>query len=111
LKTLLRAALFLAVAAMPAAARQKEIVFLAGPRDHGMPGRHEYEKDLRSLAWALEHATNVPALKTRVVLGRVPHDISVLANASVNARQEPGHRKHRDGRGRHRGAPPAGRIP
>jgi type 1 glutamine amidotransferase len=83
LKTLLRAALFLAVAAMPAAARQKEIVFLAGPRDHGMPGRHEYEKDLRSLAWALEHATNVPALKTRVVLGRVPHDISVLANASV----------------------------
>ncbi len=33
-------------------AAKKTIVFLAGPKDHGRPGngRHEYEKDLRSLA-------------------------------------------------------------
>ena len=32
----------------------KKIIFLAGPKDHGMPGRHEHEKDLRILAAALE---------------------------------------------------------
>ena len=29
----------------------RKIVFLAGPKDHGAVGRHEYEKDLRELAW------------------------------------------------------------
>ena len=28
----------------------KKILFLAGPKDHGAPGRHEHEKDLRILA-------------------------------------------------------------
>lgn len=80
---LVRVVMLFAVTAAPAAARQKEIVFLAGPRDHGAPGRHEYEKDLRALAWSFEHATNIPAVKARVIVGRVPQDIALLANAAV----------------------------
>ena len=30
----------------------KKIIFLAGPKDHGMPGRHEHEKDLRKIGRA-----------------------------------------------------------
>lgn len=41
----------------PATAQDRQIVFLAGPKDHGRPGRHEYEKDLRALAWSLENAS------------------------------------------------------
>jgi len=37
------------------------IVFLAGPRDHGMQGRHEYEKDLRVLSEAFAAAANAMA--------------------------------------------------
>ena len=36
-----------------------QIVFWAGPKEHGAPGRHEYERDLTELAWQLEHATNL----------------------------------------------------
>ena len=43
-----------APAAQDARAGGKKIIFLAGPKDHGMPGRHEHEKDLRILAAALE---------------------------------------------------------
>ena len=35
---------------------RKKILFLAGPRDHGVPGRHEYERDLNTLAQSLEQA-------------------------------------------------------
>src|ERR1044071_4086037 len=60
----------------------KKIVFLAGPKEHGAPGRHEYEKDLRELAWSLEHATNLKgAVKTVVLVGKAPKDLSVLQDA------------------------------
>ena len=60
----------------------KKIVFLAGPKEHGAPGRHEYEKDLRELAWSLEHASNLKgAVKTVVLVGKAPKDLSVLADA------------------------------
>src|SRR5579884_2581248 len=49
----------------------KKIVFIAAPKDHGVPGRHEYEKDLRVLAWCLEHASNVKGISTKVIVGRV----------------------------------------
>ena len=40
-----------AIMAVPAQAQApRKIVFLAGPKEHGDPGRHEYEKDLRELA-------------------------------------------------------------
>ena len=48
----------------------KKIVFLAGPKEHGAPGRHEYEKDLRELAWSLEHASNLKGNIKTVVRAR-----------------------------------------
>lgn len=62
-----------------------KIVFLAGPKDHGAPGRHEYEKDLRELAWMLENATNLGdrPIVTEVFVGRAPRDLSVLADADL----------------------------
>src|SRR4051812_7437718 len=68
--------------AAPAQAQApKKIVFLAGPKEHGAPGRHEYEKDLRELAWSLEHASNLKHVKTVVLVGKAPKDLSVLQDA------------------------------
>ena len=61
----------------------REIVFLAGPKDHGMPGRHEYEKDLRFLAHCLETSPNLPGLTTKVHVGPAPRDLSFFENAAV----------------------------
>src|SRR3954463_6533418 len=61
----------------------RKIVFLAGPKEHGAPGRHEYEKDLRELAWSLEHASNLKGIKTVVLVGKAPKDLSVLQNAAA----------------------------
>jgi type 1 glutamine amidotransferase len=61
----------------------KKIVFLAGPKEHGAPGRHEYEKDLREIAWSLEHASNLKNIKTVVLVGKAPRDLSVLRDASA----------------------------
>jgi hypothetical protein len=66
-----------------AGAQTKQILFLAGPRDHGVAGRHEYEKDLRALASALETSSNVSGVTTRVVVGRAPSDLSEYANVSA----------------------------
>jgi len=66
-----------------AATQTRKIVFLAGPKDHGAPGRHEYEKDLRELAWSLENATNVKGIKTEVLIGKAPKDLAVLEDASA----------------------------
>lgn len=68
--------------ARPATAAKK-IVFLAGPKEHGPPGRHEYEKDLRELAWSLEHATNLKGLETRVIVGKPPRDLRVFEDAAL----------------------------
>jgi hypothetical protein len=76
-----------AQAATPAAAQApagtKKIVFLAGPKDHGAVGRHEYEKDLRELAWSLENASNLEDITTEVLVGKAPRDLSVLEDASA----------------------------
>jgi len=66
------------------AARTK-IVFLAGPKQHGPPGRHEYEKDLRELAWQLEHAANLKHLNivTEVIVGTAPRDLNRLKDADL----------------------------
>jgi type 1 glutamine amidotransferase len=62
-----------------------KVVFLAGPKDHGAPGRHEYEKDLRELAWMLENAANLQNLniETEVFVGRAPRDLSLLEDADL----------------------------
>src|SRR3954470_8982496 len=62
----------------------KKIVFWAGPKEHGAPGRHEYERDLTELAWQLEHATNLHGVKTVVkVVTKPPRDISELKDADA----------------------------
>jgi len=64
-------------------ATKKKIVFLAGPKDHGAVGRHEYEKDLRELAWQLEKATNLRNIETVVLVGKAPRDLTVLEDAAA----------------------------
>jgi type 1 glutamine amidotransferase len=76
--------LLLPVVVTPQVQTKKKIIFLAGPKDHGAVGRHEYEKDLRELAWQLEKATNLPAgIETAVLVGKAPRDLSVLEDASA----------------------------
>ncbi|HTO03515.1 MAG TPA: ThuA domain-containing protein [Opitutus sp.] len=62
---------------------QKEIIFLAGPKDHGMPGRHEHEKDLRILAHCLETAANLSGIATKMFVGKAPRDLAEFRNAAV----------------------------
>ena len=85
-------ALACAVAGLAAGASQpgagarpvgKKIVFLAGPKDHGAEGRHEYEKDLRILATALGSATNLKGITTEVHVGKAPRDPAVYADAAA----------------------------
>ena len=83
LLTGLAAAIFGFAAGAAAQTTATEIVFLAGPKDHGFPGRHEYEKDLRVLAAALEAAPNLGDIETRVFVGKAPQDLALLANADV----------------------------
>ena len=62
---------------------KKKIVFLAGPKDHGVPGRHEYEKDLRILAHCLENSPNLKDVSTQVYMGKAPRDLNELKGAAV----------------------------
>src|SRR4051812_36461612 len=59
------------------------IVLFAGPKQHGSPGRHEYEKDLRELAWLLEHSGAARTVKTEVIVGQKPRDLASLASADA----------------------------
>jgi type 1 glutamine amidotransferase len=76
-------ALMLLGVAQPALADTKKVLFLAGPRDHGAPGRHEYERDLRTLATSLEQATNLGGVTTQVVLGALPRDLEAVRGAAA----------------------------
>ena len=67
----------------PAVAQTKKILFLAGPRDHGMPGRHEYERDLRTLAESFDNASNLNDITTQVIVGRLPRDLTPIKGAAV----------------------------
>lgn len=59
------------------------IILFAGPKQHGSPGRHEYEKDLRELAWLLEHSGASRQVKTEVIVGQKPRDIAALESADA----------------------------
>lgn len=67
----------------PAFAADKKILFVAGPRDHGASGRHEYELDLRTLAESFDNATNLPGVHTEVLVGKLPRDLTAVRTASV----------------------------
>jgi hypothetical protein len=76
-------ALLLAACCLPAEAADTKILFLAGPRDHGAPGRHEYERDLRTLAQSIENSTNLPGVKTQVIVGSLPRDLEAVKDAAA----------------------------
>jgi hypothetical protein len=80
-----RASILLLVAlfGFSAHAQTKKIVFVAGPKDHGAPGRHEHEKDLRVLAYSLENSSNVKGVTTKVIVGQAPRDLAELKDAAV----------------------------
>src|SRR6476469_457005 len=61
----------------------KKILFLAGPRDHGLPGRHEYERDLKTLAQSFEQSTNVHGLTTQLIVGTLPRDLAAVQDAAA----------------------------
>ena len=67
---------------IPAYAQARKVVFVAAPKDHGVPGRHEYEKDLRVLAYCLEHSSNLTGITTKVYVGKAP-GIDELKDAAV----------------------------
>ncbi len=69
--------------AAPVAAETKKILFLAGPRDHGGPGRHEYERDLRTLAESFDKASNLKNVTTQVIVGQLPRDLEAVKDAAV----------------------------
>jgi hypothetical protein len=60
-----------------------KILFLAGDRDHGAPGRHEYQRDLRTLAQSFENSTNVTDVTTQVVVGKAPRDLALYKDVAV----------------------------
>ena len=71
------------VMSAPAYAQAKKIVFIAGVKDHGSPGRHEYEKDMRVLAYCLENASNLKGITTKIYVGAPPEDINELSDAAL----------------------------
>jgi len=81
---LIAASLVLAQAAVAQAPTvAKKILFLAGPRDHGAPGRHEYERDLRTLAQSLEQSTNVRGITTQLIVGVLPRDLAAVHDVAA----------------------------
>ena len=80
---LLTALLGAAAGHAQSADRAYKILFLAGPKQHGAPGRHEYEKDLGELAWSLEHAANVKGITAKVMVGVTPRDLSLIEDADA----------------------------
>jgi type 1 glutamine amidotransferase len=83
LRPYLLAALSLLGTAHFAAADTKKILFLAGPRDHGAPGRHEYERDLKTLAQSLEQASNLGGVTTQLIVGALPRDLAAVRDAAA----------------------------
>lgn len=63
--------------------QRKRIVFIAGPKDHGGPGAHEYEKDLRLLKRCLDTSPGIKGLSTAIHVGRAPRDIRELKDAAT----------------------------
>ena len=71
------------IGAAPSVAQGPKILFLAGPRDHGAPGRHEYERDLRTLAQSMEQANNLRGVTTQLIVGALPRDLAPVRDAAA----------------------------
>ena len=66
-----------------AIAESHKILFLAGPRDHGAPGRHEYERDLRTLALSFVNASNLEGVTTQLIVGKAPRDLELFRDVAA----------------------------
>ena len=71
------------IGAAPSVAQGPKILFLAGLRDHGAPGRHEYERDLRTLAQSMEQANNLRGVTTQLIVGALPRDLAPVRDAAA----------------------------
>ena len=78
-----------------AQAKSKKIVFVAGPKDHGGRGSHEYQKDLATLQYCLEHS-NIRNIETKLYVGQVPKDLNEIKDASVIVLESSGDRVPRE---------------
>ncbi len=67
----------------PARAQSKKVVLIAGPKDHGAPGRHEYAKTNKALAYCLENASNLSGITTKLYEGAMPEDLNELSDANL----------------------------
>lgn len=61
----------------------KKVIFLAGVKDHGLPGRHEYEKDARLLARCLETSPNLKGISAQVYVGKAPAIAELRGAAAI----------------------------
>ncbi len=61
----------------------KTIIFLAGPEEHGAPGRHEYERICANWPGRWNMPTNLKGLKTVVLVGKPPRDLSIFQDAAA----------------------------
>lgn len=61
----------------------KKIVFVAGPKDHGGPGAHEYEKDLQLLKECLDSSPNVKGITTQIHVGQMPDNLLGLRDVAA----------------------------
>ena len=75
--------LFALTLGLPEPVLAQKILFLAGPRDHGAPGRHEYERDLKTLAQSLEQAGNLSGVTTQLLVGALPRDLAAVRGAAA----------------------------
>jgi type 1 glutamine amidotransferase len=64
-------------------AESHKILFLAGPRDHGAAGRHEYERDLRTLAQSFENSTNIEGVTTQLIVGKAPRNLALFQDVAA----------------------------
>ena len=85
----------LLAAVEPAAQQATRIVFVAGPKDHGRPERHEYERDLQALKTCLEQASNVKGITAEIHTGQVP-DAAKLQGAAAIVVESSGDRTPRE---------------
>lgn len=78
--------------------KNKMIVFIAGPKDHGGPGAHEYEKDLALLKSCIDASPSLRGvgIQTRLYRGKVPKDIRELEGASTIVIHSSGDRSPRE---------------
>ena len=71
------------------------VTFVAGPKDHGAAGRHEYAKDLETLKYCLDHSPNVKGVSTVMYTGQIP-DIKELKDAAVIVIESSGVRRAKE---------------